>query len=697
MFALDNSVAHIETSESDVLDLFKSPSLPIKLAGARPQPRAAYVCAVKKNTVVRVYVALAADYGPIFVYTKPGSKDSEKTYRETLEEALSLTRSIGFSPERVDLDFSPAVRAVVVRNFKIFTFPGSPKEAAKAPAFANHKTPVAEGSPTKASHVAPVAPRTLAAFAASVASVATAASASVTSSETVANGRNDQDAIGDLLGKFGNEMAELRAERDALSAKVQKLLTAQSEIAAELKAAKTEKAELASEREKLAETVAEFEKISSELTAARKDVARLAEERDEAKRRHQDLITENAALIETAAAVKEQFTRSQEEIAGAREEASRAKNEAAAAKENAERAQGEAATAREEAAKAQEELRKAQDDAAKAERETAKLAKESETTARCAEELAQEKSRAGSEIEELLAKVASLDAERDAALLQVEYLQHQMETKIAELDATRAELKELKAGSLPPRPESSPVTPEISPVSPQAPLAVAETADDALASQITLELKPDKAAPASFPEFDSDSFVQGDRGSFHIETSTCTEFENDAADAPETAVSWTLEGGAKPVQAEPENSPDGGFFGSFTDDSDAGMSFVLRKDLSAIEYSSPDDILQLQKSYNVANISPDGKAQESCEGYVCCLRTEKKVRVFAVIYGMKSGKIGVYVPEQEPSDDRGVAAAVASAACFHEQVGLMVESIPVNSAKERIDIVTKYPIFRAVQ
>jgi len=752
MLALDNSIDRIESTESDVLDLFESPPVPINLAGSRPEPRAAYVCAVKKNGKVQVYVVLAAEYGRNFVYTASGSGDSQKSYGDTLEEALSFARSMGFSPERVNLDYSPAMRVVVVRNFKIFAFPGSPKGAAKAPTPAHQKAPAADASPAAPSAPS-AAPLTLASTA-SAASVTPAAAASVLSAASVAkaaapltkaNDSNNQDAVTDVIVKFGNEMAALRAERDTLAAKVQELSAAQLGATAALKTAKTEKEKLVSERDKLAETATALEQTPSELSAARKELAQLAKERDEAKRRHEELIAENASLAGTVAGAKKELARALEEATGAREEAASAVREVAAAKEQATKATEQSTKATEQATRAAAQAAKAEEEAARAREEAAGAREESvsskreaaiakEDAARAAERAARaEEDAAKAQEEAAKAQEVAATAREEAAKTLDEIKKARDEAakakkesvklaKERDLAARRVELKELAAE------REKLLVPAISPVSPQASAAAAETAVDAEDAPITSDFKPCEAATPTFPEFSSDSFLLGEFDSFHIETATFPDLENEAAEAPEPAVDGMLERGTKPLEADPAKLPevtppsltaaqakvetmtapgfasesfagfgpaDDSFFGSFADDSDASTVFVLRQDLSAVEYSSPEDILELQKSFNVANVSPDGKTQESCEGYVCCLRTEGQIKVFAVIHGMKSGTVGVYVPETQPADEQGVAASVAGAVSFHDQVGLMVESIP-HFARQRAEIITNCPVLKAV-
>jgi hypothetical protein len=113
-----------------------------------------------------------------------------------------------------------------------------------------------------------------------------------------------------------------------------------------------------------------------------------------------------------------------------------------------------------------------------------------------------------------------------------------------------------------------------------------------------------------------------------------------------------------------------------------------------IEYGSPDDIVELQKSYNVAQVALDGKATENCEGYICSLRSQGQLQVFAAVYGLKSGKVSVYAPESQPADQEGVAAAMAGAMVFHEQIGLLLEPLDLGSSAQRSQVVSGCPVLK---
>jgi hypothetical protein len=131
MLALDSSIGCIEASEADVLDLYSSTPVMMALrSGSRQEQCEAYVCSIRKKRGIQVYLALVANNRRIFVYTSSsGAPETESEYHHTLEEALEFARSLGFMPRPENLNYSPALREVVVRNFKILRAPGSKVQA----------------------------------------------------------------------------------------------------------------------------------------------------------------------------------------------------------------------------------------------------------------------------------------------------------------------------------------------------------------------------------------------------------------------------------------------------------------------------------------------------------------------------------------------------------------------------------------
>ncbi|GFO60576.1 hypothetical protein GMST_29010 [Geomonas silvestris] len=153
MLALDSSIGCIEATGTDVLDLFSAaPVVLERRSGSGRISHEAYVCAVRRQAGVKVYVALLAADKKIYVYTTKGDPEPENEYHRTLEVALEFAKGLGFCPERVNLNYSPAMREVVLRNIKILRPTGSKVQAlprhgaADAPTAQHHKKGARAGS-----------------------------------------------------------------------------------------------------------------------------------------------------------------------------------------------------------------------------------------------------------------------------------------------------------------------------------------------------------------------------------------------------------------------------------------------------------------------------------------------------------------------------------------------------------------------
>jgi hypothetical protein len=134
------------------------------------------------------------------------------------------------------------------------------------------------------------------------------------------------------------------------------------------------------------------------------------------------------------------------------------------------------------------------------------------------------------------------------------------------------------------------------------------------------------------------------------------------------------------------------FFGSA--DSEEVPSFALQPGLQGIECRGSRDVVSLHQPVNVANLSLDGKGQEICQGYICCIRRGAGTEVFAAVVGVKSGRIRIYAPEEQPRDEEGTARAVRGAVAFGEQVGLLMEEKTGESAGQRTVSVRRCPVFK---
>jgi len=777
MLVLDSTIGCIEATESEVVDLYRS--VPVMMTvGAKPSSVEAYVCTIKKKAQVKAYLAFVADDRRIYVYTEPRKAEDG----ETVQEALAVARSMGFSPQPVDLNYSPAMREVVVRNTKILRPPGSKigaflkHGATGAPPLPIAKTPkpaqeTRETQPIAApSAVIPSIPVTAPIpvaipVAAAIASPGPGPEAA--GKEQEMDGRSaaselkkelrailaERDAQSvqlrqlsaqrqiataelagareecvrvtverDGLAQSKCEWEGVAAEKDALAEKLRELGARQQAAAAELAGAREECARLTVERDALSQAAQDAEKASADLIMLQNEIGAISRQGDETGRRNLELVAESAALAETLARANQEVEKitaerdaalKQAELLAAASHETDAQSEAVrgelaslcAEKEKAlvrvevleqQKAsaegklvalRGEIASlgAEKEKALARVEVLEQQNVSAEGEfvllrGELASLGAEKEKALASIEVLEQQKKAAEGELVfALRGEIASLSAEKEKALVRVEELEQQQAAAERELLAQRKELALLvDVREMRREKNTKPAGSALSTMNDTRPgTTLLENAEHPLtcelppAPEASLATEPvaERAELPGFPDLDPE---------------------------PESVAGLGATAGPAPQSAEltPFGDLQDDFF-SASDDDPAPGRFLLHAGLAAIEYRSPDEVVELHQSINNAYLSPDGKGQESCQGYICCLKKEGSLQVFAAIYGTKSGRTSVYLPEMPPEDEHAYARTVRGALSFAEEVGLMMEPVKLGSTPlQRHECLKRCPVLR---
>jgi len=731
MLALDSTVGCIEASESEVLELYRSSAV-IRI----PEKLEAYVCAIKKKAGVKVYLALVADDRKIYVYTKQGKADGESDYQQTVERALACARSMGFSPEPVDLSYSPAMREVVVRNTKILRPPGS-----KVGAFLKHGLsgapilPIAKEVQQEPPPPPADAPSVVPAPVTSPAVLTTAATVEPPQEPEL---RGQVLALEQTLSELKKELSAVAAERDAHAAQLQQTSARQQTVAAELACAREECARVGAERDELARYREQWEGLVKEKDdlegqlreldgQQRNSLAELSKSREECARLSADRESLEQA-VHGAEKASTELVSLQTEVAGLSsrcEEAERLNLEL-----------GEERTALAEAlSQAREEV-----EALTAQRDEA---------FRKAEQLAAESGEAGVQIEAVRGELAALKLDHEGALERIEALERQNSAADGELVALRREvvlltdkhrkLREKEKEVPGPAASAIETQPSEGAVLPEPP-----------AGPMASEAEPDSPANEEFPEF-PDFTIGENTGDTPAKAEhppvaalrPAGESHKAPGETPSAAAetlpvpglshladrerafayysSMTEEttpssGGASDflplVDMAPDPSPAADQAPCFTPLADLGgndffaasdygsdpVRFLLNSKLDAIEYSSADEVVELHQSINNANLSPEGKGQESCRGYICSLKKGRAMRVFAAIRGTQSGRTRVYLPEEQPQDESSYAKTIRGAISFAEEVGLMMEPVKLDTAAlQRREGIERCPALRKVE
>jgi len=764
--ALDTSIACIEAVGADVLDLYQAePVLLPRPSGKGSARHEAYICAVRCTGGVRVYLALVGEHKKTFVYTATGAPQPEKEYQESLQEALEYSQSLGFAPERVNLNYSPAMREVVLRNIKILRAPGSKAQAQRqgAAAAATAKVaPPAKGDRSAAA--APEAPElpldllepdAVPDPAESPADAFLAAGALAAGLALATAPAPDSDTLAAQAARQQEELAGWQLRYEALQQQAARESAAREEKLAQARLAQAEAAALsrqlqeerdallhdrsdseqrereeaaAAEREELEAAAAARGELAAQLADSESRARHLAGELEAALQGHENQVREAQLMAQRVVELEEERDRQLEQVR-AELDAARLQGDQAVERHTA--AAGELAkvlAALTEQRRETEQLRMERDraieqqqlleatrhsdqadeaedravvDAALAERDAALDQLETLTRERDAalakvqklqRQLAQQEGRSRTQQDELARAAAERDA-ADAARAQLEQEHAALAQEHAALQQEHAELQlghdALLREQRALRQERTELAAELAaaraaaaaaePVAEPAPVAgFPDRSDRTQAAELPApELPPWSAALAAAADPDPFAGTGHDSGwQGELQPSDPALQQRHSS----VAADWYHTDACVPEPADFSGSDD--FFPSDDGDGDGPGRFLLQPSRTGILYHSVAELVELHCSVNVAQLSPDGKAPVTCQGYICGLESSGQRAVRVALYAPQDGRCWVYEPEQQPSDPAQWQRTIAAAVEFAEGVGFLMERVSFSAPAE---------------
>jgi hypothetical protein len=638
---LDKKLNCIEATASEVLAVYQSATpITVALAEHKAEPCEAYICVVNKHDHPNIYVALATKSKKVFVY-KPSSKPDDADSAQTILEAMDFVKGMGFSMESVDLNYSAAMKTVVVGNIKVLRSPGT---AARAVMKKRTTDALPKGDKLDKSlpPVAVVEERAPTAVLPVVAGKA-------------ASGRDEELAairaeLKRVSGEKNNAVSRLDTQKGKLKQLDEEKKTVARQLGDELAAVRTELARV------IAEKAQEEAAGENALAALSGEVAELAAARDAALLREQEL----AALQRTTA---EELTKTRAELERVALEVSMAAEVATAQTEKSRLADAELAGLRIEKVRLVAEL------AAATNRE------QELTTAK--ESLAEELAAMRVEVAELAMAAAAaqekdLPAVRD--VLAAEFTKEPGkfaepalagELAVPQTDGIFVERNALPASGLPVEGE------------------VANALEGSVAKRRT-----DNTEKATVT----------DMAPCRLQQATQRWTAEDYCSPPKNvALPATGFVGADVPDSFPLLGEDQAFFNAAADeDNFPAASFVLGTGLSAIEYGAAEDILELYNSVNVVRISPEGGKLQNSKAYICSVGKSGAVKVFIGLYLVESCRTLVYLQDQPPLDEAAYGSAINKAMEFVEAVGFMMGPVALADPAQRGDFLGRLPVLKLV-
>jgi hypothetical protein len=325
MLVLDKSLPCIEVDTQDIIALYRS-TAPVSLSSESfgAGHWLAYLCGVQEQNAYAVFLALMnPNSKKIHVYTLDEHPENRDEYAKTLQDAVRFAEEMGFSMESVNIDYSRALREVIISDTKVIKAAKHGKRSiVRKNNVSSEKSDEAGKSDFKASssqnlHL-------------------------VKNSKNVAVVEQNEDSIASAGGK---PVAAAGTGKNSAKASLADSVSVQSSPSeTELKQLHVEKAEkekdfakqsalARSEVDRLKAELAEMDKkAAGELLKLKKESERLAEEKADVEKTASDELAAVKAGIESLTGELSQFRKNAgEELAALRAEAEKLSEEKDAA------------------------------------------------------------------------------------------------------------------------------------------------------------------------------------------------------------------------------------------------------------------------------------------------------------------------------------------------------------------------------
>lgn len=706
-FAINPSLTHIDLPESQILEIYRSKGA-IQLSDARfrGHPCEAVICIAKIDKIVTARVALLETVmNSIFVYTSDFFAEQSSDYPKVLKEAEEFTTSFGFSMEKVNLEFSPAMREVIVKGIRVMRQPlKKPKlRSHNAPGHSEQHSPEPQLStppPVPESTVEATDPAEIRQLTTDLASARTfiekitrekrafeesatreiaslkAAAEKATQSAVVAV--NEQAQI--LETERGEKLATVRQHAEQikqLKAALDKAVTLEKNLRDEISrlsaASELSEKEILHWKKELSKeksiSAGEISKLTAEIAAINEllaveknavtnknaELAHLETSLRESQQREEDLCR-NLDIM------KEQLDQRDAELENLHRQAGR--EEALLLK---------IASLEKEATAAREAMEQ------RAENITDQTAREAELKSlvearndveveyiRMANEALQKEN-------EMLEALYSADAEIVRLSRELDLSQQTAETEKA---ALRDEVQRLMhavaatpAGDTPSKASTS-TAPAPAPLPTPPDLQTGPPGNNALTAEPVPPAPASKAGtPAVSPAFKS-----------------VAELDT-AEDAIPDEIIIAEEEITKGLLNE---------YGSFCGSSGhTATEFTIDPDLRSIDYADPAEILAILFSNNSVHAVPDGSSVQRCKGYVVALKQSAHYLVYLAWFMPESEKVVICTPEHQPADAAECTQLIQDAVAYFEIVGFMMEVAELgNTVKSYLRAIKKVPALR---
>jgi len=136
----------------------------------------------------------------------------------------------------------------------------------------------------------------------------------------------------------------------------------------------------------------------------------------------------------------------------------------------------------------------------------------------------------------------------------------------------------------------------------------------------------------------------------------------------------------------------GGFNGG---GSAMNTEFRIDTAIDAIAYSDPAEVVAVFFSSNTVQAMPDSKGIQRCKGYIVATKIGGSYQVYVAWYLTESGRVVVCLPEQQPSDSEECVLLLKDAVSYFEIVGFMMEVADLGATRRSYrSVLRRIPVLR---
>jgi hypothetical protein len=127
----------------------------------------------------------------------------------------------------------------------------------------------------------------------------------------------------------------------------------------------------------------------------------------------------------------------------------------------------------------------------------------------------------------------------------------------------------------------------------------------------------------------------------------------------------------------------------------SGAFFQVDWDLAEIVYDTSADVLEVQQSVNMTQLSLEGFPNQYCTAYIVALKKRTGRQVHVAFRLATSDRVLVYSPPKPPHDQETYAKAMQEAERFLRVTGIETERLPLGkSPQSRSRALSQIPVLR---